>query len=429
MEGLPTKNKRGCYEVKIKKRQAIMLSFVVGSILFASTAFAEINSKNGYVQIKDALKYTAESFSSKLTSYTVDMSTVMKDNGNIITQDDRLMKYDVAKGATENKSTTLNSGKTSEDYNYSDKTESISFNKEQNVYNVNKYEGENNGASFSDPFKDKQEADMEKIADAIVGNLKDAVVVTENADGTKQLSGTLSEAQIPAIANALVSYGVKGIGNSYNNRIQTDATMPRITQDVYVKEIKGSMTLDKDGLIQSAMGTGLISGKDDKGLVHNLTFELLVKISDVNKTLVNKPDLTGKKVETTIQKDYNKLGKPDMYIGTYKNDIVIEKDGKFQKIGERLVDITSLDDNNIAGRYHEEFTKGNEIDASKAKNFKFIAKFQQQFNANFESTDTLGNNIKGSMWINPNSAEIGLDISGAQDQNILYNGQYSRVFK
>ena len=108
---------------------------------------------------------------------------------------------------------------------------------------------------------------------------------------------------------------------------------------IYVKEIKGNMTLNKDGLIESAMGTGLLSGKDRQGKEHNLTFELLVKISDINKTVVNKPDLTGKKVETCVQKDYNKISKPEMYIGAYKNDIVMEKDGKFQKIGERIVDI------------------------------------------------------------------------------------------
>ena len=196
--------------MKIKKKPAMVLSFALGSILFASTAFAEINSKNGYVQMKDALKYTAESFTSKLPSYTVDMSMVMKDNGNIISQENELMKYDVTKGSKESKSTSTNEGKTNEGYNYSDKNESISFSKDEDIYYVNEFENQNNGANFENPFKEKEQAgDMEKIADAIVGNLKDYVVVTENADGTKQLSGTLSEAQIPAIANALVSYGFK----------------------------------------------------------------------------------------------------------------------------------------------------------------------------------------------------------------------------
>ena len=417
--------------MKVKKKPAMVLSFALGSILFASTAFAEVNSKDGYVQMKDALKYTAESFTGKLLNYTVDTSMIMKDNGNIISSNDSLIKYDAAKGANENKSTNINEGKTRTGYSYVDKNVSISFNDEQNVYYVNNIEGQIYRGNFTNPFKEKQAGDMEKISDALVGNLKDSVVVTQNADGTKQILGTISEMQIPAIANALVSYGFKSrFGTPYMNAsIGVEGTMPKIADDIYVKEVKGSMTLDKDGLIQSVMGTGLLSGKDDKGKEHSFTFELLVKISDVNKTLVNKPDLTGKKVQTSVQKDYNKISKPEMHLGSYKNDIIIEKDRKFQKIGERIVDIISLDDKNVAGRYHEEYVKGNEEYSLKVKDFKFEAKFEQQTNANFNTTDSLGNKIKGNMWINPNSADIGFNINEAQNPNILNNGQYNRVFK
>lgn len=414
--------------MKIKKKPAMVISFALGSLLFASTAFAEINSKSGYVQLKDALKYTAESCSNKLSSYTVDMSINMKDNGNIISSNNDIIKYDVTKGSKEDKSTNTNEGKTSEGYYYVDKNVSISFNNEQGSYYVNEFQKEDKGGNMNNPFKQKAANDMEKIADAIVGNLKDSVVVTENADGTKQLSGNLSEAQIPAIANALVSYGLKSQFGNYNNNSNTDTKMPKIADDIYVKEIKGNMTLSKDGLIQSVMGTGLLSGKDEQGKEHNLTFELLLKISDVNKTVVNKPDLTGKKVETYVQKDYDKVAKPEMYLGAYSNDIIIEKDGKFKKIGERIVDITSLDDKNIAGRYHEEYIKGNEEHASKARDFKFTSKFEQQTNSSFSTTDSLGNKVNGNLWININSPEINFNINGVSSQNIINSGNYNRVF-
>lgn len=424
------KNKRGCYKLKIKKKPAMVLSFALGSILFASTAFAEVNSKDGYVQMKDALKYTAESVTSKLSSYTMDTSMIMKDNGNIISSNNSLIKYDVTKGANENKSTNINEGKTRTGYSYVDKNVSISFNDEQNVYYVNQIEGQVNRANFTNPFKQKQAGDMEKIADALVGNLKDSVVVTQNTDGTKQISGTISEAQIPAIANAVVSYGFKSrFGTPYMNaRIGVDGKMPKIADDLYVKEVKGSMTLDKDGLIQSVMGTGLLSGKDDKGKEHSLTFELLVKISDVNKTVVNKPDLTGKKVETYVQKDYNKISKPEMYLGSYKNDIIIEKDGKFQKIGERFLLIVHLDDKNIAGSYHEEYVKGNEGYSLKVRDFKFDTKFEQQSGSTFNSTDSLGNKVQGNIYINPQSASVNFNIKGVRDQNSVYTGDYNRIF-
>ena len=54
--------------------------------------------------------------------------------------------------------------------------------------------------------------------------------------------------------------------------------LPKITKDIFVKEVKGNMVTSKDGLIQSVLGTGVISGKDENGKEHNLTFELLGKI-------------------------------------------------------------------------------------------------------------------------------------------------------
>jgi hypothetical protein len=416
--------------LKIRKKQAIAVSFIVGSLLFATTAFAEISSRSGYDQLKDALKNTAESCTSKLSSYTADISIVMKDNGNIISQRNSWSKYDVAKKAIESKSTAVNEGRTDEGYSYSDNEESISYNKEQNSYFVYKFENKNNISSFTNPFKDKRASDMEKIADAVIGSLKDSVVVTENSDGTKQLSGSVSEAQIPAIANALVSYMLKSrYGSPYMiTRVTRGAQMPKIVDDIYVKEVKGNMTLNKDGLIESAMGTGVLSGKDEQGVEHAIDFELLVKISDINKTAVNKPDLTGKKVVYRVQKDYTRISKPQMYIGTYKNDIVIEKDGKFQKIGERIVDITGLDDKNVTGRYHEEYLKGNEEYASGARDFKFVSRFQDALNSIFEITDASGSKITGNLWIDTNLPRIGFSINQETKQNLLNTGEYYMVF-
>jgi hypothetical protein len=463
IEGLTIKNKRGCYKLKIKKKQVMVLSFVIGSILFASTAFAEISSKSGYDQLKDALKYTAESCTSKLLNYTLDLSMVIKDNGNIISQQDELMKYDVTKGAKEDKSTSINGKQTSEEYNYSDKNENINFSKDQNIYFVNTFDNQREPGNITNPFKEKQAADIEKIADAVVGNLKDSIMVTENADGTKQLSGNLSEVQIPAIVNAVVSYGFKSrLGNSgMGNRVvsravkvkalggsavvkevkgdailqkdmareeASDSTIPNIVDDIYVKEVKGNMTLNKEGLIESAMGSGTLSGKDEKGIEHKITFEVLAKMSDVNKTVVSKPDLTGKNVQTNVMKDYRKVSKPEMYIGTYKNDIVIEKNSKFEKIGERIIDITSLDDKNVTGKYYEKYTAGNEEYSSKAREFNFSGNLQDGLIANFTSTDTKGQKVNGNLFINVNTASIILNIDEAQNKDIFNSGEYNRVF-
>jgi rubrerythrin len=417
--------------LKIKKKAAMLISFAVGTTMFATTAMAEIASKSGYEQLKDALKYTAENCTEKLTSYTMDLSFVLKDNGNAITSETTLNKYNIVNNSRENISTSIQGTNKTENYYYADKNGSISRNSNQDTYYVNEYTTPRDDRSFNNPFKEKQAGDIERIADALIGNLKDYVVVSQNPDGTKELSGSLSEAQIPALVNAVTSYQFKNSFGGYRaTRIgDPQSSIPRITKDIYVKEVKGKALVNKDGLIQSILGTGVLAGKDEQGIEHSLTFELLGKISDINSTIVNKPDLSGKKVEKSIQKDYDKLSNPQMYIGIYKNNIIIEKNGKLEKIGERILDITQIDDKGIVGRYYEEYKKGYEDYAASVKDFKFDAKFENApHHAIFNYTNSSGKSIQSSMGINPYSANIYFNIPEPSRGNLINDGEFRRVF-
>ncbi len=137
---------------------------------------------------------------------------------------------------------------------------------------------------------------MKKLSDAIVGNLKDSVAVNVTQDGSKEISGSLNNTQIPSLVNALVSFQFK---NSFNVRSDNGSTttqqIPELKSNIFVKNIKGNVATDKNGLIKSALGSGILSGTDKNGQNHNLTFEVLVKIGDINSTVVKKPDLSDKK--------------------------------------------------------------------------------------------------------------------------------------
>jgi len=398
--------------------------------MFTTTAMAQVLTKSGYDQLKDSFKYTAENATTKLSSYTGDMSFIIKDNGTSVYSTNSLSKVDVSKGVKETVTTRLEGTTKIEDYNYSDKNGSITKNSEQNIYYTNEITNPQNAAVSSNPFKEPGATDIEKIADAIVGNLKDAVVVTQNSDGTKTLSGSLSESQIPALINAVVSLQSKSLFGNTTNNPNNKSKMPNITNDVFIKEIKGNMVTNKDGLIQSVFGTGLISGKDEKGTVHKLTFELLAKMSNVNATKVSKPDLSGKKVEKNIQQDFSKLTNPEKYIGKFKTDILIEKDAKFIKIGEKFIDVTAVDDMGISGRYYEEYGKGYEEYATDKKDFKFDAKFDvnNKMNATFNGVDSSKNTIQGNIYINQQSAKIGFSTNEAMSGNKIFDDQFSKVF-
>ena len=413
--------------MKFNKKTTTIISFALGTVMFTTTAIAQVVSKSGYDQLKDSLKYTAENCTTQLSSYTVDTSFIMKDNSTVILSDNSVIKADVSNGAKEDVSTRSEGSTKRENYYYSDKNGSVNKDSEQNIYYVSEYTSPHESTAPSNPFKEKEAGDVEKIADALVGNLKDAVVVTENSDGSKTLSGSLSESQIPALINAVVSLQSK---SEFGNRANNDGSVPKITNDVFVKEVKGNMVTTKEGFIQSVLGTGVISGKDENGKVHNLTFELLAKITNVNSTKVSKPDLSGKKVEKNVEQDYSKLTNPEKYIGKYKTDILIENNGKFEKIGEKFLDLTSVDDKIISGRYYEEYTKGNEAYEANKKDFTFQAKFENEnkFNATFDAKGSSNNTIKGNIYINPGSAKVNFNLNESARGKILFDDQFSKIF-
>lgn len=425
--------------MKINKKLAIILSFTVGTLMFASTAMAEVTSKSGYDQLKDSLKYTSDSLSSKLSNYTIDMSFVIKDNNAVVSSTNVLNKCDISKDAKEQTSKYTNSQNTNdtrESYYYNDKNCSISHNSDEDFYRVIDLKGSKDSKDkkiFTDPFKEKQAADIEKISDALVGNLKDSVVVTQNTDGSKKLSGSLTEAQIPAIVNALASFQFKNQFRMYNpdETTSTRAKMSKITKDIFVKEIKGTMDVNKDGLAQNVLFTGILSGKDEQGSEHTITFEMLIKVTNINSTTVNKPNLSDKKVETQVQRDDNKISNAKAYIGKYKSDLVIEKDNKFVKIGERIITITNMDENSVMGNCHEEYVKGYESYGSSKNDFNFDGKFDKQSHrdASFNYTNSSGKTVKGHIFINPSSSSINFNIDGQRSNgSILFNNNFDRMF-
>ncbi|WP_206154875.1 hypothetical protein [Clostridium muellerianum] len=423
--------------MKINKKLATILSFTVGTLMFASTAMAEVASKSGYDQLKDSLKYTCNSFSSKLSSYTIDTSFVIKDNNTVVSSTNTLNKYDLSKGAKEqiSKSTnTLDPNGSGESYYYNDKNSTIIHDSNQDFYRVIESKNSKDMKIFTDPFEEKQAGDLEKISDALVGNLKDSVVVTQNADGSKKLFGSLAEAQIPSLVNAVTSFQFKNRFRMYNpDEVNTNKTkMSKITKDIFVKEVKGTMDVNKDGLVQNVLFTGTLSGKDEQGKEHTLTFEVLGKVTNINSTTVTKPDLSNKKVEKQVQKDDNKLSNAKAYMGKYKSDLVIEKDNKFVKIGERIITITNINDDGVIGNCHEEYIKGYESYGNSKNDFNFDGKFNKQshLDASFNYTNSLGKTVKGHIFINPHSSSIYFNIDGQRsDGNVLFNDSFNRVFE
>lgn len=390
----------------------MLASFTIGTLLFATTALADIASKSGYDQLKDGLKVTAEKASSEFASFTIDMTYVIKDNGKILQSENRVEKNDREKSATEaiNTREGINTNNAT-NYTYSDNKTDISrgIGSDDKFY-VREYTEDRELRQFPNPFAEDEAEDVERIVDAVVGSLKDNVIVKDNPDGSKELTGSLTEIQIPALVNAVASFQSK---QEFSGRNGMRSEWPQLTQDIFVKEVSGSASINKDGVLENILGTATVTGKDSQGQVHDITVEVLAKLKDVNSTTVTKPDLTGKEVIKQVNQNRGpEITNPQKFIGTFKNDILIEKDGKFVKAGERFLEITQIDTNGVSGRYYEVYKTGFEDSINKTADFTFNGTFEnEKRNARLEIPNGNGGKVEGNLFLDDYVGKVNMNFN------------------
>jgi len=411
--------------LKIKQRTGIIIGFTLGALLFATTALADIMSKSGYDQLKDGIKTLAHKASTEYDSLTFEATMVAKVDGKIFEMQSNVEKYDRLKNAKEANYTQQDAkGKVSKSYSYSDSNTSIYMDEYSDKIYVNQFEKSRDVAVIEDPFAEEEFKDIERIIDAVVGNLKDHVIVNENPDGTKELSGSLSEMQIPALVNAVSSYVLKQEFRHGNDG------MPQLTQDIAVKSVTGSAVIDQDGALKNVLASATVTGKDNNDQTHEMSLEILLNVKDINSTVVTKPDLTGKDVVVEIINDYNSLNNPEKYIGTYKNQLIIDEN-KFVKAGERILEITKIDSTGITGHYYEVIKPEYQDSLSKAEEFDFQATFRDmsERDATFTVTLSDGNTVEGYIYL-----DYGARVNFYFDRNygnsrIITDGMFVQVLE
>jgi hypothetical protein len=413
--------------MKLSKKSITVLSFSLGACLFVSTAFADALLGSGYDRLKDSAKNTATMLEKDLKNYTVEALYSLKDNDQTLLQASSFKKMDTVNQMSEdNEVTKTANGETTSRYSYSDKKQSINKSDLDNTYYVMEYPADVNRkgpAEFSNPFKEKGAAEIEKIVDTVVGSLKDYVQVEEGTDGGKVYSGSLSEAQVPAIVNAVSSFGIKQM-------LDNERDLPEIESDIFVKKVVGTAVENKAGFLENVTGDITLSGKDKNGVQHDLNLNVVVKLSEIGSTKITMPDLTSAKVEKVSYSG----GFSSKYVGTYKNDIIMDKDGKFVKIGERTVEVTSVDGDKVTGKYSETVYPGFESEYPNKDAFNF--EYNPATSSTFTYTDAKGEQKNGT--IHPNSAgkvyfEMNVEVinknSWKSNSKPYYDGEFRRIFE
>jgi len=418
---------------KLGKKALIALSFAVGACLFLTTALADMTLGTGYDRLKEAVKRTSAQLEEGLDSYTLVSEYQMTIDGKVINHHVETMKVNATQRASETSSLTSGpDGKSYSWYEYRD--EHIQASKrltEDNKFYVTEYTNGNRfWKSYTDPFQEDVASDMERIADALVGNLKDYVVVEPSADGGKVYSGHLSQMQVPTLVNAVLSFLLKQTIFDYNSSYKD---IPRITEDVYVSQVSGRAEEDASGLLRSLTGKIIVSGADDDGVPHELVVDLNLQLTDIGSTTVTRPDLTGAVVEKYSSDHFPFSSK---YIGVYRNDIVLEETHRFVKIGERTLEITAVGNDSVTGRLYET------VDPEYLDEFgreplsiEFVTR-QQDWSTVFEYKDENGVTYQAQIYPSrPGMIYIYPNVIPDENGNVIYellttfDGEFRRVFE
>ncbi|HBP38709.1 MAG TPA: hypothetical protein DD640_08215 [Clostridiales bacterium] len=430
--------------MKLNKKILVPLSIILGVALLASTAYAETVTRSAYDQLKDAVKTTSAQMSNEIDNYTVRTTFTLTDNDTVLMRKTSGQKVDGDKNESRETTETKN-GQIQSSYNYNDGLQYIWYDSYSDTYYVNEYmnaawKEEIDGVVYDDynrdPLAQEQVADLERILDAFVGNLRNYITVTSDEDNSKTFTGTLSDTQIPAIVNAVASFLTKQfLGSSlpgmqpmatsgiYPEDARTDEynageymadqqqgfDQVILKGDVFIKYLAGTAKADPQGLLTSATFNIVLSGRDADGAARDLAFDVTMDLTSVGTTSLSKPDLTGKNVVVNkVDNGFSRQDKlSDKFVGTYRNDIVADQGDSFAKIGERTLVIESIDQDQVTGRYYETYVDGSDYEPIE---FSFTAPNNDPYSVSFTYEDGSGRTGSGSIYFDMNaSIQLQLD--------------------
>ena len=407
--------------MKINKKTAT-IAFVLGALILATSAFADIMLGSGYYNLKNSLKTTMSKLTNDVDSFSVDLIASIKVDDKMFMEATESSKYDIGGQKSESSGTDYRRGKMTESYSYGDKNQTIYKTPDVGSYNVvEKGKSSRDRKIFENPFEEEQVMDAEKIIDALVGSLENVIQIEESGDKIMYI-GDIKDSEIPPLVNAISSFALKYSIFDENTARRLDIPSPK--SNVYVKEASGKAIENEDGILEGGIFTASISAEDSKGIEHTYTIEFSIDIKDINNTVVKAPNLDGQKV--TYSKDGFDFD--SKYIGKYKNDIVIEEGNSFVKIGERVLEINSVKSGNVEGKYYEVYNEGYEPDI--IQNFNFGSNYDTPGYYNILNyTNNKGEKKEGVMHRSSSyNIYVEFDVTFNEDGNGYSSDNYDRNF-
>ncbi|MCL2497276.1 MAG: hypothetical protein FWF06_01525 [Symbiobacteriaceae bacterium] len=370
----------------MSQRRSLLL-LVIGATLFAGVALADLAIGSGYQQLKSNL-YTTSHTLAQRTNYTATLGAKVTLDGVLLAEISGLYAFDLASGLVYEGTTAWYNnifgaqpyGSRSHNLINLTQKERLQWREEaltpaaEQSYYLWKDTGLTANLRIIDEgiLNREQVTDLERIFDAVVGNLASLVQVSSSGDG-KEYSLQIDELQVPLLVQALTSYIGKELSGGYDyaddpldwepyNEESLKALDRRhllpLTNGASLTLVRGEATSDSAGSITSGYLEFTISGRDARGEEHVITAVMQGAISEVGSTALTWPELAEQQV--TVYYPYGQAVYNEDYImqdreaGRYVADIVLDTGEAYLKIGERTL-LLEVTPEKVTGYYGEEF--------------------------------------------------------------------------
>lgn len=290
------------------KKKWLMTGGAVGisGVIMLATGLTAFAGTSGYDDYKAALKNTQG-----LESVTAQVSAVLKDNGNLLSQAQGSLKANLQDEAVSG-TVKISGTKGTESLSLYNQTDGAVLKSDaSDIYYVmqDKSEQKDKNTKSKDATWINNEA--ETVIDALVGNLQNEVTSTTASDGSKHISLQLESAQIPTVVQALVPIAFKHASAVEGRQAENKQTDPQelfhqnlfdfndlsLTEGVQIQSVSLNADINAANELESQQLIVTITGKDASGTTHTLTSNLDVQLSGFNGTTPDSIDLTGKQVK------------------------------------------------------------------------------------------------------------------------------------
>lgn len=278
-----------------RKHFITLVCLVVGMLVLTTAVYANYDDAKGYTNYKNALKRLAfeeNNFSAEYNSkITIDGKDIMSAQAKYKCADGNNSQYSKTEDLLKDKNNVY------EYYSYVTGENTYNYYVDTNEYYQGKASKNQTGSliPMDDATSKKAVRFAELLTDAIVGDLKNNVVLESTENGIKNYSIQVSGNQIPEIVNAGLSLMFTAGNNVQNTDNYENEITAKFGNDPYIDNVNMKVSLDEKGRLVGNKIEASLAGVDKSGMKHTAVLKVDGKVYDYGKSKADTFNPEGKK--------------------------------------------------------------------------------------------------------------------------------------